>query len=247
MAGYISEIDYDGGAESNFVEVVVPASVDTSAYTLVVYDKDGIIIETYPLGTPVDTIAGKDVFLFDDTTANWVDIHNDGALALVDGNGDVVQFVSFKDAVTAVEGPANGQTATQIGEHSGSNQSLVTSDGGGSYTTTTTSTPGAVPCFGPGTKVATPGGYRPIEGLRPGDRVLTPDSGPVEIVWAGRHDAVLEPGSDRNRPILVRAGALAPGRPHRDLIVSREPAASILSCNGVRRAPRGPARSRDGT
>lgn len=40
VAPYFFEVDYDGGASSNFVEVVVAAGTDVSAYSLVVYDKD---------------------------------------------------------------------------------------------------------------------------------------------------------------------------------------------------------------
>ncbi|SIT10220.1 Ca2+-binding protein, RTX toxin-related [Roseivivax lentus] len=150
MTGYISEVDYDGGAGSNFVEVVVPAGTDVSGYTLVIYDTDGKIIETFTFGTPSQTIAGRDVYLFDDAIGNWIDLHNNEAVSLVDGTGTVVQFIAFKDPITAVEGPANGQSATQIGEHSGGEQSLASSDDGASYSTTRTSSPGTIEAPGDG-------------------------------------------------------------------------------------------------
>lgn len=220
MSGYISEIDYDGGAGSNFVEIVVPASIDASAYTLVVYDKDGTIVETFSLGSPVNTVAGKNVYLIDDNTANWIDLKNSDALALVDDTGTVQQFIAFKDPVTAVEGPAAGQSATQIGEHSGGEESLVTSDGGGSYGTTTTSDPGVIPCYATGTLIKTPTGPRAIETLRPGDRVWTLDSGPQEILWVSARAVALDRGRDDDCPILIPAGALGSDQPERDLIVS---------------------------
>jgi len=220
MPGYISEVDYDGGAASNFVEIVVPAGVDTSAYTLVVYDNDGTIIDTFSLGNPVQTIAGNNVYLLDDTDPNWVDIQNNEALALVDDTGTVLQFIAFKDPVTAVEGPASGTSATQVGEHSGGDKSLQTSDGGSSYSATPTSSPGTVPCYAPGTMIDTPDGPRAVETLRPGDPVSTADHGPQPIRWVRSGDHPLEEVGVEGKPVLIQAGALGAGRPAQDLIVS---------------------------
>lgn len=220
MAGYISEIDYDGGAASNFVEIAVPASVDASNYTLVVYGKDGKIKETFSLGSPVNTIAGKHVYLINSSTPNWIDIKNDQALALVDDTGDVVQFISFKDQINAVEGPAAGTSSTRIGEHSGGNQSLVTSNQGATYSATPTSDPGVIACFAQGTLIDTPSGPCAVECLRPGDPVETLDSGPMPIVWMQTNTIWLDGPQTAGYPILISAGALGPGRPARDLVVS---------------------------
>ena len=220
MPGYISEVDYDGGAASNFVEVVVPAGTDVSAYSLVIYDNDGTIIETFSFGTPAFSISGNDVYLFDDNDPNWVDIHNNEAIALVDDTGTVLQFIAFKDPVTAVEGPADGQSATQIGEHSGGDESLVTSDGGSSYGTTTTSTPGTIPCFALGTLISTPEGPRPVETLRPGDLVNTLHGGHAPVFWFRQSTHWFDGPEAEGRPILISAGSLGPDRPQSDLVVS---------------------------
>lgn len=42
-----------------------------------------------------------------------------------------------------------------------------------------------VPCFTAGTRIATPGGPRRVEDLRPGDLVLTQDDGPQPLRWIG--------------------------------------------------------------
>jgi len=42
-----------------------------------------------------------------------------------------------------------------------------------------------IPCFTPGTVIATPQGERLVEDLRPGDRVITRDNGIQEIAWIG--------------------------------------------------------------
>mgnify|MGYP003561850666 FL=1 len=40
-------------------------------------------------------------------------------------------------------------------------------------------------CFANGTRIATPRGERPVEDIRPGDRVMTRDNGPQPVRWAG--------------------------------------------------------------
>ena len=82
----------------------------------------------------------------------------------------------------------------------------------------TTST-GAV-CFGEGTLIDTPSGPRAVEDLRAGDWVTTFDDGPQRILWIS-HSEFSWPGHSENElPIQIRAGALGPGRPARNLVVS---------------------------
>ncbi|MEM6578071.1 MAG: Hint domain-containing protein [Pseudomonadota bacterium] len=79
-----------------------------------------------------------------------------------------------------------------------------------------------IPCFTPGTRIATPQGERAVEDLRPGDRVITRDNGLQEVRWVGRRDLSLQDlaQAPNLRPILVRAGALGRGLPERDMCVS---------------------------
>ena len=79
-----------------------------------------------------------------------------------------------------------------------------------------------VPCFTPGTLIATPQGERLVEELREGDRIITRDNGIQEIRWAGRkdltgHDLARKP---HMRPILIQAGSLGNNLPEHDLLVS---------------------------
>lgn len=79
-----------------------------------------------------------------------------------------------------------------------------------------------IPCFAPGTVIATPKGERAVEDLRAGDRVITRDNGLQEIRWIGRRDLA---GAEllqapHLKPVLIRAGALGRGLPERDLLVS---------------------------
>ena len=79
-----------------------------------------------------------------------------------------------------------------------------------------------IPCFTPGTMIATPQGERRVEDLQLGDRVITRDNGMQEIRWIGRRDL---DGSEllqapHLKPVLIRAGALGRGLPESDLLVS---------------------------
>lgn len=79
-----------------------------------------------------------------------------------------------------------------------------------------------VPCFTPGTLIATPRGERPVEDLQPGDRIVTRDNGLQEIRWAGSR--TLDYGQlaalPHLKPILIARGSLGQGLPERDMLVS---------------------------
>lgn len=79
-----------------------------------------------------------------------------------------------------------------------------------------------VPCFTPGTLIATPRGEVPVECLRPGDRIVTRDNGLQEIRWIGQKtlgwaDLIANP---HLKPVLVPQGSLGHGLPERDMLVS---------------------------
>jgi Ca2+-binding RTX toxin-like protein len=79
-----------------------------------------------------------------------------------------------------------------------------------------------VPCFTPGTLIATPRGEKPAEDLQVGDRVITRDNGIQEIRWVG-HKAVTGrelTAAPHLRPVLVKAGSLGNGLPERDMMLS---------------------------
>ncbi len=78
------------------------------------------------------------------------------------------------------------------------------------------------PCYCPGTLIATPDGERPVEDLKIGDPVLTARGEVRPVHWIGRraYDPVFAHGNRDILPILIRAGALEQGLPHRDLMIS---------------------------
>ncbi|MFK7940175.1 MAG: Hint domain-containing protein [Roseovarius sp.] len=79
-----------------------------------------------------------------------------------------------------------------------------------------------VPCFTPGTLIATKAGEVAVEDLRLGDRVVTRDHGFQEVIWVGRKsvsaaDLALHP---ELAPIAIQAGALGDNSPRRNTMVS---------------------------
>lgn len=77
-------------------------------------------------------------------------------------------------------------------------------------------------CFTQGTLIATPRGEVPVETLRRGDLVRTLDHGPkpLLLITARRLGAAELAAAPRLRPVRIGAGALGPGTPCRDLLVS---------------------------
>lgn len=77
-------------------------------------------------------------------------------------------------------------------------------------------------CFLPGTQILTDKGDIAIENLQIGDRVKTADGGLQSIKWIGRQTVVPKTVRNplRSYPIQIKAGALGPSLPKRDLYVS---------------------------
>ncbi len=220
---YISELKYLGPPSQDFIEIAVTKDTDVSNIQVVVYNADGTIRSVNSLGSVVSTLDGKDVYVIDlGTSATFNGLGKGNAVALVD-DGAVTSFVSFNDRppVTATEGPASGLTSTQIGQ-AGANESLETNDGGASYFTQINPNSGIIPCFTPGTYIATPTGDRLVEELAAGDLVITRDHGLQAIRWVGRKDisgARLH-SNPQIHPIEIKKDALGPEHPCRDMMVS---------------------------
>ncbi|MBC7179199.1 MAG: Hint domain-containing protein, partial [Roseovarius sp.] len=79
-----------------------------------------------------------------------------------------------------------------------------------------------IPCFTPGTAIATPRGEKLVEELKVGDKVITRDNGLQEIRWIGQRALSGEEltRSPHLRPVLIRAGSLGHGLPERDMLLS---------------------------
>lgn len=79
-----------------------------------------------------------------------------------------------------------------------------------------------IPCFTPGTLIATEVGTRNVSELSIGDRIYTRDHGLQEIRWIGtRHLSKTElDETPFLQPVIIRAGALGNALPDRDMMVS---------------------------
>ncbi|MEP3440250.1 MAG: Hint domain-containing protein [Sulfitobacter sp.] len=79
-----------------------------------------------------------------------------------------------------------------------------------------------IPCFTPGTRIATPRGEVAVEALEVGDRVITRDNGMQTIRWIGHREMpTAEMALASNlAPVLFRKGSLGNDLPERDMMVS---------------------------
>lgn len=79
-----------------------------------------------------------------------------------------------------------------------------------------------IPCFTPGTSIATPRGERLVEELREGDKIITRDNGIQEIRWIGQRplDWAGLAANPHLKPVMIAKGSLGNGLPERDILVS---------------------------
>lgn len=79
-------------------------------------------------------------------------------------------------------------------------------------------------CFAAGTLIESEGGPVPVETLQAGDRVATLDNGFQPVRWIESSDQSLPKLRNNPKlwPVRIRAGALGPDCPRRDLFVSQQ-------------------------
>ena len=153
-AVFINEIHYDdlGADDAEGVEVAGDAGTDLSGWSIVLYNgSNGTTYGTVNLsGTIPNQSNGFGTINF--TQAGIQNGAPDG-LALVNGSGTVIQFLSYEGEVVATDGPAIGMTSADIGVSETSStpdgQSLQLTGNGSAYSdftwaTPATATPGAI-------------------------------------------------------------------------------------------------------
>jgi hypothetical protein len=91
----------------------------------------------------------------------------------------------------------------------------------------------SIVCFAEGTRIVTPNGEDAVENLRAGDMVLAMRDGQAgfePLRWVGFMDVAVPRNATmaaKTAPILIKAGAIAPGMPARDLRVSPDHAMEV--------------------
>jgi Ca2+-binding RTX toxin-like protein len=115
-----------------------------------------------------------------------------------------------------------GETVDADGDSTSGTVNFLAADDTVTGALTFTEIENLIPCFTPGTRIATPRGEVLVEDLREGDRVITRDNGLQEVRWVGTRtlgsaDLMASP---HLRPVRISAGALGHGLPERDMIVS---------------------------
>lgn len=117
MNAFINEFHYDniGGDLGEFIKIAAPAGFDLNGWTIVLYNgSNGASYNTIDLSglTVTDSGAG---FGFISVEASGLLNGSPDAMALVDDNGAVVEFLSYEGSFTATDGPASGLTSTDVG------------------------------------------------------------------------------------------------------------------------------------
>lgn len=113
---WFNEIHYDnnGGDTNELIELAGSANTDLSGWSLVAYNgTNGQSYKTITLnGTIPNQLNQLGTIAF-----NFSGLQNGGSdgVALVNDKNEVVQFISYEGTVTATNGPAQGQTSTDIG------------------------------------------------------------------------------------------------------------------------------------
>ncbi len=163
-------------------------------------------------GTGHLTATGDINFWFGSDAGAWTAGTLTGTYGTLTINRDGVWSYQALNSQPSIQALDSGDTLTEVFN--------VSSTGGNSTVTITIRGTDEPPCFTRGTPIETPRGPRPVEDLRVGDMVLTLDDGPQPIRWIGSRRIELMAGDEALRPVVLRKGAIGPGIPARDLVVS---------------------------
>ena len=190
-------------------------------------EDDGVI--TVNVTVPTDPTDGESnrapVAVDDMITATATDPETfDPSANDTDADGDELTITSVGEAQNgSVTLNADG-TVTYVADETfnGTDSYDYTIDDGNGGTDTGTVTVEVLPCFTPGTLIATPKGERLVEDLEVGDRVITRDNGIQEIRWIGRKELTgfQLARKPHLKPVLIQQGALGKNLPEHDLLVS---------------------------
>lgn len=139
---FINELHYDnaGTDVGEAIEIAGPVGTNLSGWKIVLYNgSGGTAYDTRSLtGTIPSNCSGMaDGVVVQSSFTNGIQNGSPDGIALVDGNGVVVQFLSYEGSFTATDGPAANMTSTDIGVSESSSadaaQSLQLTGSGSDY------------------------------------------------------------------------------------------------------------------
>jgi len=141
-----------------------------------------------------------------------------------DGTGDVIDGSEGGDDFDTLDLSGSGPLSIVYDPTNPENGTVTFRDAAGNPTGTLSfvNIENVIPCFTPGTLIATPRGEVPVELLKAGDKVVTRDNGIQEIRWVGQkalNGQDLRLHSHLN-PVFIKRGALGNGLPEQDMMVS---------------------------
>jgi len=115
-AVFINELHYDNAStdQNEAVEIAGAANTDLSGWSLVLYNgAGGASYATLPLSGFIPDLCGG--FGAVNVPAAGLQNGSPDGVALVNGAGTVIQFLSYEGAFAATNGPASGMTSIDIG------------------------------------------------------------------------------------------------------------------------------------
>ena len=128
---HFSELHYDNsGTDVNEkIEIAGPAGTDLTGWSVVLYGGDAqgdtnppySAYSTTDLGVPIPATCGPNGVIVIDYAVNGIrnalfnGTGHAAGMALIDNNGQVVEFLSYEGSFTAVDGPAAGHLSVDIG------------------------------------------------------------------------------------------------------------------------------------
>ena len=114
-----NELHYDneGTDAAEAIEVVGPAGTDLTGWSIVLYNgATGAVYNTASLtGTIADLDGTGTGVVVVNYPSNGIQNGAPDGMALVDGGGSLIEFLSYEGTFTVVGGPADGVTSTDIG------------------------------------------------------------------------------------------------------------------------------------
>ena len=122
IAPWINELHYDDASTDNDegYEIVGPAGLDLTGYTVVHYRDVGTVYRTENLSGVIPNQMNGYGAIWWGLPVNGLQNGSADGLALVDPMGNVIELLSYEGTLTATEGPANGMMSTDIGVSEGS-------------------------------------------------------------------------------------------------------------------------------